>query len=137
MNLETRLSKEFINCTGIVCFKGDEVLLIKRGNPPRKGEWSIPGGKIEFGETEIKAALRELYEETGIKASIEKKINQVVVNLEGFKYILHNYSAIWISGKPTPGSDALDAKFIKLNKLSKYKLWKKTQETINAAYNEK
>jgi len=69
--------------------------------------------------------------------SIEKKINQVMVNLEGFKYILHNYSAVWISGKPIPGSDALDAKFIKLNKLSKYKLWKKTQETINTAYNEK
>ena len=135
MNLETRLSKKFINCTGIVCFKGDEILLIRRGNPPRKGEWSIPGGKIEFGESETKAALRELYEETGIKASIEKKINQVEFNEEGFKYILHNYSAMWISGKPSAGSDALDAKFIKLNKLSKYKLWKKTQKTINAAYN--
>lgn len=131
------MSKEFINCTGIVCFKDDEVLLIKRGNPPRKGEWSIPGGKIEFGESEIDAALRELSEETGIKASIEKKINQVEVNFEGFNYILHNYKAVWVSGKPIPGSDALDAKFIKLNKLKNYKLWKKTQETINAGYNDK
>jgi len=131
------LSKEFINCTGIVCFKDDEVLLIKRGNPPRKGEWSIPGGKIEFGESEIDAALRELSEETGIKATIEKKINQVEVNFEGFNYILHNYKAVWVSGKPIPGSDALDAKFIKLNKLKKYKLWKKTQETINAGHNDK
>jgi len=131
------LSKEFINCTGIVCFKDDEVLLIKRGNPPLKGEWSIPGGKIEFGESEIDAALRELSEETGIKASIEKKINQVEVNFEGFNYILHNYKAVWVSGKPIPGSDALDAKFIKLNKLKKYKLWKKTQETINAGHNDK
>ena len=131
------MSKEFINCTGIVCFKDDEVLLIKRGNPPRKGEWSIPGGRIEFGESEIDAALRELSEETGIKATIEKKINQVEVNFEGFNYILHNYKAVWVSGKPTPGSDALDAKFIKLNKLNKYKLWKKTQETINAGHNDK
>jgi len=131
------LSKEFINCTGIVCFKDDEVLLIKRGNPPRKGEWSIPGGKIEFGESEIDAALRELSEETGIKAYKEKKINQVEVNFEGFNYILHNYKAVWVSGKPIPGSDALDAKFIKLNKLKKYKLWKKTQETINAGHNDK
>ena len=131
------MSKEFINCTGIVCFKDDEVLLIKRGNPPRKGEWSIPGGKIEFGESEIHAALRELSEETGIKASIEKKINQVEVNFEGFNYILHNYKAVWVSGKPIPGSDALDAKFIKLNKLKNYKLWKKTQETINAGHNDK
>ena len=131
------MSKEFINCTGIVCFKDDEVLLIKRGNPPLKGEWSIPGGKIEFGESEIDAALRELSEETGIKATIEKKINQVEVNFEGFNYILHNYKAVWVSGKPIPGSDALDAKFIKLNKLNKYKLWKKTQETINAGHNDK
>ena len=97
--------------------------------------WELPGGDKLDGEDNDIAALRELYEETGIKASIEKKINQVEFNEEGFKYILHNYSAIWTSGKPTAGSDALDAKFIKLNKLSKYKLWKKTQKTINAAYN--
>jgi len=44
-------------------------LLIQRGTAPRKGEWSIPGGRIEEGESEAQAALRELYEETGVRAA--------------------------------------------------------------------
>ena len=58
------------NCVGIVCFKGNEVLLIKRGKPPRMGQWSIPGGRIESGETEVIACIRELNEETGVTATI-------------------------------------------------------------------
>ena len=45
---------------GVVCLKGDEVLLIRRGTPPRQGEWSLPGGRIEPGERLADAALREL-----------------------------------------------------------------------------
>jgi len=47
---------------GIVVWRGDEVLLIKRGKPPYQGHWSIPGGKINYGETAQEAALRELME---------------------------------------------------------------------------
>ena len=53
---------------GIVVFRGEEVLLIRRGKPPYEGEWSLPGGKIEYGETAAEAALRELAEETGARA---------------------------------------------------------------------
>ena len=44
---------------GLVVFRGDEVLLIRRGKPPYEGQWSLPGGKIEYGETAAEAALRE------------------------------------------------------------------------------
>ena len=44
---------------GIVCIRGEEVLLIRRGTPPKQGEWSIPGGRIEPGERAKDAALRE------------------------------------------------------------------------------
>jgi 8-oxo-dGTP diphosphatase len=47
-----------------------EVLLIRRGTPPRLGEWSLPGGRIEWGEPVKAAALRELREETGVEAEI-------------------------------------------------------------------
>ena len=57
-----------IPAVGVVCFRGDDVLLIKRGAPPRAGEWSLPGGRIEFGERAADAALRELREETGWQA---------------------------------------------------------------------
>ena len=55
---------------GVVCLKGDEVLLIRRGTPPRQGEWSLPGGRIEPGERLADAALRELREETDVEAEL-------------------------------------------------------------------
>lgn len=55
---------------GLVCLKGDQVLLIRRGAPPREGEWSLPGGRLEPGERLADAALRELREETGVEAEL-------------------------------------------------------------------
>ena len=52
---------------GIVVFHQQKVLLIRRGKPPRQGEWSIPGGKQKLGETLQQAARREVQEETGLK----------------------------------------------------------------------
>ena len=52
---------------GIVVFDQQKVLLIRRGKPPRQGEWSIPGGKQKLGETLQQAARREVKEETGLK----------------------------------------------------------------------
>ncbi|MEC7630585.1 MAG: NUDIX domain-containing protein, partial [SAR324 cluster bacterium] len=52
---------------GIVVFHLQKVLLIRRGKPPRQGEWSIPGGKQKLGETLQQAARREVQEETGLK----------------------------------------------------------------------
>src|SRR3954469_757311 len=55
---------------GVICLRGDQVLLIKRGNPPRQGQWSLPGGRLEYGETTRVAALRELAEETEVQAEL-------------------------------------------------------------------
>ena len=60
----------------LICMKNDEILLVKRAFDPGKGEWSLPGGFIELGETPEEAAKRELKEETGIKnIRILKEIN--------------------------------------------------------------
>lgn len=55
------------NVAIVFCFltKGDDVLLIRRGNPPYQGQWTVPGGKKERGENLSEACARELYEETG------------------------------------------------------------------------
>jgi 8-oxo-dGTP diphosphatase len=59
-----------VPAVGVVVLKSDEVLLVRRGTPPRLGQWSLPGGRIEFGETVEAAALRELKEETGVEAEL-------------------------------------------------------------------
>ena len=78
-----------VDCVGVICFRGDDVLLIKRGTAPRKGEWSIPGGRIEAGESERDAALRELFEETSIMAALESKVATIDAQFEEFNYRLH------------------------------------------------
>jgi 8-oxo-dGTP diphosphatase len=55
----------------IALFRGDSVLLVERAKPPRAGLWSLPGGHIEPGEEAAVAAVRELFEETGLVAACE------------------------------------------------------------------
>ena len=62
---------------GAVVFRGNEVLLIRRGKPPRMGDWSLPGGLQEIGETVFEAAAREVQEETGLKVEEQKFIDSI------------------------------------------------------------
>ena len=124
-----------IDCVGVICFRGDDVLLIKRGTAPRKGEWSIPGGRIEAGESERDAALRELFEETSIMAALESKVATIDAQFEEFNYRLHDYAARWISGEPQFGDDATDARFVAPQELDALGMWPKTREVIETARN--
>lgn len=118
------------DCVGIICFRGDDVLLIQRGTAPRKGEWSIPGGRIESGETEAQAALRELGEETQVRADILTKLTVIDANFEGFHYRLHDYLARWTGGDPVAGDDAADARFVPIGEIGDYAMWGKTEDVI-------
>ncbi len=129
---ETKKSNP-IDCVGVICFRGEDVLLIKRGTPPRKGEWSIPGGRIEANETQRDAALRELFEETGIMAALESKVATIDAEFENYNYRLHDYAARWISGEPQFGDDAVDARFVSPEDLDDLGMWPKTREVIETA----
>ena len=100
------------DCVGVICFRGDDVLLIRRGKAPRAGEWSLPGGRIEPGESEREAALRELAEETGVCAELGPKVATIDADFEGVSYRLHDYVAHWVSGEPAGADDALEAAFV-------------------------
>ena len=98
---------------GVVCLRGDEVLLVRRGTAPRLGEWSLPGGRIEYGERALEAAARELLEETGVTAELHGVL-EVVDGLFpeiGRHYVLIDYLATWASGEPRAGDDAAEAAF--------------------------
>lgn len=124
---------------GIVCLRGAEVLLIRRAKPPRQGEWSLPGGRLEWGETLHEAALRELREETGIEAEITGLIDVVDGLFRDARgalqahYVLVDYAARWLSGEPRGGSDALEARFMPLSRIQALGMWEETVRVIRAA----
>jgi 8-oxo-dGTP diphosphatase len=122
-----------IDCVGVICFRGQDVLLIQRGKAPRAGEWSLPGGRIEPGETEAEACLRELFEETGVRATLGPKVATIDADFEGFCYRLHDYAATWTSGDVIAGDDAADARFIPIADIAALKMWPKTEAVIRDA----
>lgn len=69
-----------IPATIAVVFRGSDVLLVRRANPPDVGRWGFPGGKIERGETIMRAAERELFEET----SVVGKARHVLTAVDAF-----------------------------------------------------
>jgi len=97
---------------GTVVLKGDAVLLVRRAHPPRAGSWSLPGGKQQWGETTAEAALRELFEETGIQAEllgvadVVDLIDRDEAGAIRFHYTVIDYAARWLSGEPVAGDDA-------------------------------
>lgn len=123
-----------IDCVGVVCIRESDVLLIQRGTAPRKGEWSIPGGRIETGETESQAALRELGEETSVSANLLTKITALDADFEGFHYRLHDYLALWTSGEPKAGDDADKARFVPVSEIDKLGMWPETVRVIREGY---
>ena len=115
---------------GIVVWRGDEVLLIKRGKPPFQGQWSIPGGSVEWGERLEEAALRELMEETGVKAKIAGLIDVFQSISENFHYVMVDFAAHWTEGEPQAGDDALEASFFSKPQALARVAWDDTRKVI-------
>ena len=124
---------------GAVVMGPEGILMIKRGKPPRKGSWSLPGGAQELGETVNQAARREVKEETGLDVEILGLVD--VVDLirhddEGtleYHYTLVDVAATVIGGTLTAGSDAMDARWFSHAKISAMDLWSETQRIIALA----
>jgi len=132
-----------ISAAGIVCLRGDDVLLVRRGTPPLQGQWSLPGGRIEWGERAADAALRELKEETGCDARLIGLID-VVDGLMSSRsapasgapwahYVLIDYAAVWTAGEPKASDDAREAGFFAPADMAALGLWSETLRIIDAA----
>ena len=123
-------------CVGVVCLKGDQVLLIQRGKAPRKGQWSIPGGRMEFGEGAQAAALRELKEETGVEAEILGLVDVIdsFDSAADWHGLLVDYAARWTGGEPVAGDDAAQAAFLPLEEALTRVDWDETRRVIRQAW---
>jgi len=124
---------------GVIVFRDEEVLLVKRNKDPNKGHWSIPGGRQILGETVAEAAQRELLEETGVKVApllLVDVVDAIITDAEGkikFHYTLVDYMGHWFSGESRAGDDAQEVRWVHLNELSSYSLLEKTMNIIHKA----
>ena len=124
---------------GVIVFRDQEVLLVKRNKEPNKGQWSIPGGRQMIGETAAEAAQRELLEETGVNIDrllLVDVVDAIIPDVEGkikYHYTLVDYMGQWQSGDSRPGDDAQEVKWVRLNELISYSLLEKTTKIIQKA----
>ncbi|MHB1930987.1 MAG: NUDIX hydrolase [Acidimicrobiales bacterium] len=102
-------------CVGAIAVDGDRILLVRRGHGPGAGSWSVPGGRVEHGETLAEATLRELREETGLEAVCGQLVGWVE-RFEGADHfvILDFRVTVLGDGEPVAGDDAAEAAWVPL-----------------------
>ena len=116
-----------------------EILLIRRGRPPREGEWSIPGGKVQWGEPVRHALEREVDEETGLKIELAGLIDIVDSLIEdesgslAHHHVLLDYAARALSGTSRAGDDVQEVKWVARENVDDYPMWDETRRVIAAA----
>ena len=108
---------------GAVIVEGKRVLLIRRGQPPLLGEWSLPGGVLECGETLREAAVREAREETGLVVEPVDMLGvyeRVIRSDDGrvrYHYVLIDFLCRPVEGDVKAGSDAADVQWFTRDEL--------------------
>ena len=125
---------------GVFVFRGPpdapEVLLVRRGKPPRAGQWSVPGGRQRLGETVRQAAAREVREETGCAVEVGHLLDVVdsLTRDEGgaieYHYTLIDFHAEWRDGDAHAGGDAAEVVWADTGDLERYDLWQETARLI-------
>lgn len=131
---------------GVIVDRGRTVL-IRRGTEPLRGEWSIPGGTIEIGETLEDAVRRELREETGLEVRVLELIelfDRIYIDNGApssqdkkkprYHYVIADYLCELIGGEPRAGSDVTDLAFAREDELAKFRLTEKAMSVLKKAF---
>jgi ADP-ribose pyrophosphatase YjhB (NUDIX family) len=124
---------------GIILFRGEDVLLIRRGKPPGEGQWSLPGGKQELGETAEQAARRELREETGLRCgplTMVAHADSITRDEAGritYHYTILDFAGRYEGGEAIPGDDASACAWASPAQLADFGLWSEILRVIDVA----
>lgn len=125
---------------GAVIVDGGRVLLVKRGTPPLEGEWSLPGGAVEIGETLRGAAEREALEETGLlveAGEVLEVLDRIIPGADGrtqYHYVLIDFLCRLKSGELRAGGDAMQAEWVGVSDLDLYRLEQPARAVIRKAF---
>ena len=108
------MSGSVIPCVGAVATdEQGRLLMIKRGHEPGAGLWSIPGGRIEPGETDAEALVREMLEETSLTVAVGQLLGRVQRPfLDGAVIDIRDYAVTVTGGTLRPGDDAAEARWV-------------------------
>jgi mutator protein MutT len=126
-----------LGVSGIVFNNQKQVLLIQRNQPPAMGLWSIPGGKLEAGESLLEACHREIKEETGLDTEVKNIVAVVERRVEGFHYVIIDYLALLVNqenSQPVAQSDVSDARWVNWEHLVDYDLVEGLADIILRTY---
>ena len=124
---------------GVVIREG-RALLIKRGSAPLEGQWSIPGGTLELGESLQEGVRRELLEETGVEVRVLDLIevfDRIFRDASGkiqYHFVIVDYLCALVSGEASAASDVTDTAWVSEANLSNYRLTEAATRVIRKAF---
>jgi 8-oxo-dGTP diphosphatase len=135
---------------GGVVIDGERVLLVRRGTEPARGEWSIPGGLLEVGETLAEGVVRELREETGLTVRVLELIealDRIFMDSQEdqrardglrprprYHYVILDYLCEVLTGQPTISEEITDLAFVREDELEGYHLAPATTRVLRKAF---
>jgi len=125
---------------GAIILEPDRVVLVKRAHPPLSGEWSIPGGLLEVGETLRQAAVREALEETGLRVEVGELLgvyDRILRDADErtlYHYVLVDFLCRRIEGEPLGAGDAAEARWFTRGEVGQLSLPEDTAEVIKLGF---
>lgn len=112
-----------IVAVGGIARRGDALLLVRRGHGPAAGTWSVPGGRVEAGETLHEAVVREVAEETGLHVVVERFLGWSEIIDDGHFVILDFVVTLLdADAVPAPGDDAAEVEWVEVSELTERQL---------------
>jgi ADP-ribose pyrophosphatase YjhB (NUDIX family) len=124
---------------GVVVWKDERLLVIKRAKPPRQGQWGLVGGGVELGETHYEAAIREVMEETGIAIApfgIITAIDSITKDADGkveFHYSVIEVNARWVSGEARALDSVEEVAWLTLAEVEALPVWPQMKRVAQLA----